>query len=107
MECFFHSFIRENKSESNHNAIISFTIPDIGVVFRAAFRGGDKEVEYAALLALLEFVETNPQLFKNRALENLLRQFYSGQSGQPPDVLLQGFGAVPQYGPDDDEKDTL
>lgn len=69
MECFFHSFVRENKSESEHNAIISFTIPDIGVVFRAAFRGGDKEVEYAALLALLEFIEVNPQLFKNRALE--------------------------------------
>ena len=69
MECFFHSFIRENKSASEHNAIISFTIPDIGVVFRAAFKGGDKEVEYAALLALLEFVEINPQLFKNRVLE--------------------------------------
>jgi len=69
MECFFHSFTRDKISESEHNAIISFTVPDIGVVFRASFKGDQKEVEYAGLLALLEFIEINPQLFKNRALE--------------------------------------
>ncbi|HEQ99454.1 MAG TPA: hypothetical protein ENO22_08970 [candidate division Zixibacteria bacterium] len=69
MECFFTSFIREKVSEDGKNALISFTIPDHGIVFRASFKGTVKEVEYAALLALLEFVELNPQLFKNKTLE--------------------------------------
>jgi hypothetical protein len=69
MECFFTSFIREKVSDDGKNALISFTIPDHGIVFRASFKGTAKEVEYAALLALLEFVEINPQLFKNKALE--------------------------------------
>ncbi|MBD3218231.1 MAG: hypothetical protein GF310_08140 [candidate division Zixibacteria bacterium] len=69
MECFFTSFTRDKASEDGKNALISFTVPDHGIVFRAAFKGTDKEVEYAALLALLEFVEINPQLFKNKTLE--------------------------------------
>ncbi len=69
MECFFTSKIRESADDTKHNALISFTVPDLGIVFRAAFRGTPKEVEYAALLALLEFVEINPQLFKNKTLE--------------------------------------
>jgi len=68
MECFFTSKIRKSEDDK-HNALISFTVPDIGIVFRAAFCGTQKEVEYAALLALLEFVEINPQLFKNKTLE--------------------------------------
>jgi len=69
MDCFFTSFIRDKQTDSKHNALLSFTVPDLGLVFRAAFKGDAKEVEYAALLALLEFIELNPQLFKNKALE--------------------------------------
>jgi len=69
LECFFHSLMRTAPEGPGHNALISFTIPDLGIVFRAGFSGAEKEVEYAALLALLEFVEINPQLFKNKALE--------------------------------------
>lgn len=69
MECFFTSFVRNKQSEDGKNALISFTVPDHGIVFRASFKGTPKEVEYAALLALLEFVEINPQLFKNKTLE--------------------------------------
>ncbi|HEU4436946.1 MAG TPA: hypothetical protein VFR89_05725, partial [candidate division Zixibacteria bacterium] len=37
--------------------------------FRARFKGNQDECQYAALLALLEFVEINPQLFKHRTVE--------------------------------------
>ncbi len=69
MECFFTSYVRDKESEDGKNALISFTVPDHGIVFRASFKGNRQEVEYAALLALLEFVEINPQLFKNKTLE--------------------------------------
>jgi len=69
MECFFHSFVRDNDGATSHNSLITFIVPDIGITFRAAFNGEPYEVEYAALLALLEFVQDNPQLFKNRTIE--------------------------------------
>ena len=68
MECYFSS--HRIKSESQrHNALLSFTVPDLGIVFRAQFAGTDMECEYASLLSLLEFVEINPQLFRNRTVE--------------------------------------
>jgi len=68
MECYFTSQIFDSES-SKHNALITFTIPDVDIVFRAQFNGDEKECEYAALLSLLEFVEINPQLFKNKTIE--------------------------------------
>ncbi len=49
--------------------LATFTIPAAGIVFRARFKGNQDECEYAALLALLEFVEINPPLFKYRTVE--------------------------------------
>ncbi len=77
MQCFFYGTIRdENEDKSSspqnrgaHNGVVSFTIPDLGIVFRAQFKGSSHECEYASLLALLEFVEINPHLFKNRTVE--------------------------------------
>jgi ribonuclease HI len=79
VQCFFYGRIRdENKTSgsttlttSAHNGVVSFTIPDLGIVFRAQFKGTPQECEYASLLALLEFVEINPHLFKNKTVEIL------------------------------------
>ncbi len=68
MECYFTSHSIESES-GKHNALLSFTIPDLGIAFRAQFAGNDVECEYASLLSLLEFVEINPQLFKNKTVE--------------------------------------
>jgi len=68
MECFFSSQNISSESEK-HNALLSFTVPDLGIVFRAQFSGNGIECEYASLLSLLEFVDINPQLFKNKAVE--------------------------------------
>jgi hypothetical protein len=54
---------------SGFNGLVSFAIPDIGITFRAQYKGGRDECEYASLLALLEFVELNPHLFRNRRIE--------------------------------------
>ncbi len=68
MECYFSSQNISSDSDG-HNALLSFAVPDLGIVFRAQFAGNGVECEYASLLSLLEFVEINPQLFKNKTVE--------------------------------------
>jgi hypothetical protein len=69
MRCFFYGRKRQNEGISGFNGLVSFAIPDIGITFRAQYRGSRDECEYASLLALLEFVELNPHLFKNKRIE--------------------------------------
>ncbi len=69
MQCFFYGTIRNKDDRDAHNGVVSFSIPDLGIVFRAQFKGSPIECEYASLLALLEFIEINPQLFQNKTVE--------------------------------------
>jgi len=74
MECYFCGRVREEnlKDKSNRRSrdgVVSFFIPEIGISFRAQFKGNLYECHYASLLSLLEFVELNPQLFKNKHIE--------------------------------------
>ncbi len=71
MQCFFYGTTREKNSENGHNGVVSFSIPDLGIVFRALFKGNPVECEYASLLALLEFIVINPHLFQNKTVEIL------------------------------------
>lgn len=47
---------------------VSFHLPDLDITFRARYRGTALACEYAALLALLEFIEINPKLFKGKPI---------------------------------------
>ncbi len=69
MRCFYQGRHRNETESASKNGFVSFMIPDIGITFRAQFNGSKDECEYASLLALLEFVELNPHLFKNRRIE--------------------------------------
>jgi len=55
--------------EESGSGTVSFHLPELNITFRARYRGTAVACEYAALLALLEFVDINPKLFKGRALE--------------------------------------
>ncbi len=68
MELYFGSLKGLNTDIKPHN-LVTFNIPDLGVKFKAPFPAEDMALDYASLLTLLEFVEINPQLFTNRALE--------------------------------------
>jgi hypothetical protein len=68
MELYFGS-LKQSGSEIVNRNMVMFTIPDIGVEFKAPFAAEDLTLDYAALLTLLEFIDVNPQLFANRALE--------------------------------------
>jgi len=70
MQCFFYGKPGGVKKETlNPTGFVSFSIPDIGISFKAAYSGKPQVCEYSSLLALLEFIELNPQLFKNKNLE--------------------------------------
>ena len=69
MKCFYQGKQREMQAITGHSGYVSFAIPDLGITFRAQFSGSQDECDYASLLALLEFMELNPHLFKNRRIE--------------------------------------
>jgi hypothetical protein len=75
MRCYFQGFTREEDVRAQFNGFVSFTIPEIGIKFRGQYNGSSDECEYASLLALLEFIELNAHLFKDRRIEILGNSF--------------------------------
>ena len=75
MKCFFKGVVRPNEESEQFNGFVSFTIPELGIDFRGQYKGDIEECEYASLLALLEFIELNNHLFKDRRIEVLGNNF--------------------------------
>ena len=69
MECYFYSKTTGQREDGLLDALLSFSIPSVGITFRTKFKGSAHECEYAALLTLLEFVELNPQVFQDKTVE--------------------------------------
>ncbi len=71
MNCYFYgSNLLANKLARN-KGIISFTIPDYGVIFRSQYEGNCYECEYAAAIALIRFIIANEDYFKKRQIKML------------------------------------
>jgi hypothetical protein len=51
------------------NGLVSFAIPDLGILFRTSYPGSHYELEYMSLLSLLRFIELNRSAFKNHKIE--------------------------------------
>ena len=71
MKCFFKGVVRDSEINPLFNGFVSFVIPELGINFRGQYKGDDEECEYASLLALLEFIELNNHLFKDKRIEIL------------------------------------
>lgn len=69
MQCYFYGVTRREKKSAQPGGVASFSIPDLGLSFSAQFDGNREECQYAGLLALLEFVELNSNLFRKKTLE--------------------------------------
>jgi len=69
MKCYFQGFTRVENEEFDFNGYVSFVIPELGIRFKGQYNGLQDECEYASLLALLEFIELNNHLFKDRRVE--------------------------------------
>ncbi len=68
MELYFGSFKPEDKPESGE-MLVCFSIPEVGIAFKAPFAGEELHTEYASLLTLLEFIELNQNIFTGKELK--------------------------------------
>ena len=71
MKCFVSVKTLLKDKEKEQDGLISFAIPDLGVLFKIRHFGSYYELEYKSLLALLRFVEANDKAFRNQKLNVL------------------------------------
>jgi len=69
MQCFFYGLTQSDDPLVSSLGTVSFAVPDIGVIFRSRWQGNLYECQYAALLSLLQFIETNEKVFKADTIE--------------------------------------
>ncbi|MFQ5452656.1 MAG: hypothetical protein ACE5D6_00515 [Candidatus Zixiibacteriota bacterium] len=89
MECYFGSYQLPTGNQLKKSAVVIFYIPDLGIKFKAPFDGVDLDHnDYASLLALLEFIDSNQKYFTNNTYEiygnNLKVINQINQREQPP-----------------------
>lgn len=99
MKCYFQGITREDENNSQFNGYVSFVIPELGIKFKGQYSGPQDECEYASLLALLEFIELNNHLFKDRRVEifgNNFRVVSQVNSETSPNRELEPFCSLAQ-----------
>jgi hypothetical protein len=69
MKCYFYGSVFDGDPLIRKIGLISFAIPDFGIIYRGRWLGDLIECQYAALLALFKFAEHNDELFNNRKIE--------------------------------------
>jgi hypothetical protein len=87
MKCYFHGTNSSDDVKAK-DGVISFAIPDIGVVYRTKCKGDRLECEYLALAALLEFLNANHEVMSNQNIEIL---------GDSTVVVYQLNGKMPVF----------
>lgn len=70
MECYYGSVNLPVDNPSGKTSLVTFIIPDLGIRFKAPFNSVDREHgDYASLLALLEFIDSNQKYFANHTYQ--------------------------------------
>jgi len=87
MKCYFHGSGSKDSS-AQKGGLVSFAIPDVGVLFRSTWRGNLYQCQYVSLLLLLKFIEVNPDVFSQVELQlygdcPLIIQQINGQAYTP------------------------
>jgi hypothetical protein len=68
MDCYFGSYRCPDSKGKKERMLVCFAIPSMGIAFKAPFSGEELHTEYASLLTLLEFIELNHNIFKDKEL---------------------------------------
>jgi hypothetical protein len=69
IKCFTAAKTNHADKSLRQNGLVSFAIPDLGILFRASYVGSYYELEYMSLLSLLRFVELNRPAFENQKID--------------------------------------
>jgi len=70
MECYFGSYPLPAESRRDKSAVVTFTIPEVGISFKAPFNAAtDVHSDFASLLALLDFIDSNQKYFANHTYQ--------------------------------------
>jgi hypothetical protein len=71
LKCFISAKTKEGDKQKRQNGLVSFAIPDLGVLFKSKCSGSFFELEYISLLSLLRFIEMNYKAFENQKISIL------------------------------------
>ncbi len=71
IKCYISAKTLMQNKEKRQNGLISYAIPDLGILFKERYFGSHYELEYISLLALLRFLELNYKAFKNQKMSIL------------------------------------
>lgn len=71
VKCYVSTKTLERDKEKKQNGLVSFAIPDLGILFKSKCFGSYYELEYISLLSLLRFIELNHKAFENQKISIL------------------------------------
>ena len=63
IKCYVSATTLLTDKEKKQTGLVSFAIPDLGVLFKARYVGSHYELEYVGILALARFIESNNKAF--------------------------------------------
>ena len=69
IKCFIAAKTNHQDKSIRQKGLVSFAIPDLGVLFRTSSLGSHYELEYMSLLSLLRFIELNRPAFENQKID--------------------------------------
>jgi len=69
IKCFISAKTNHWDKSVKQRGLVSFAIPDLGILFRTYCLGTYYELEYMSLLSLLRFIELNREAFENQKID--------------------------------------
>lgn len=101
MRCYFHGNTYQIDPLAKGEGTVSFAIPDLGIIFRSRWSGNLYDIQFAALISLLRFIENNEKIFKGSEIEihsdAAVVIYQVTKNPVVPKSMLQYYHAVQQY----------
>lgn len=69
MKAYFYAHCHNPVPHEQGPGVIAFSLPDLGFTFRLALRATPSEFPYRALVALIDFLESNRKVWNRQKLE--------------------------------------
>jgi hypothetical protein len=69
IKCFIAAKSNHQDKSIRQKGLVSFAIPDLGILFRTFYFGSHYELEYMSLLSLLRFIELNRPAFEKQKID--------------------------------------